>query len=61
MYWDFWTLNEAAFVQLCEDANLQELMDFPQPYTRSLARLMIFLQCRTPELSRGNIEGELNN
>ena len=27
--WSFWTMNEVQFLQICGEAGIQELMDFP--------------------------------
>ena len=58
--WSFWTMNEAQFVQICGEAGIQELMDFPPPYVRNTAGLKILLKCVTTYLSRGHYEGDLD-
>ena len=60
VFWEFWSRDEAEFVQLCAEANIHDLMDFPAPYVRSLASLKVFLKCITTYLSRGYFEGDLD-
>ena len=58
--WSFWTLDAALFRQMCVDAGLHELMDFPAPYARSPASLKVLLKCISSYLSRGHFEGDLD-
>ena len=60
MKWSFWTLNEVQFWQICGEAGIQDLMDFPPPYVRNPASLKIMLKCITTYLSRGHFEGDLD-
>ena len=58
--WSFWTLDAALFRQICIDAGIHELMDFPAPYVRSPANLKAILKCISSYLSRGHFEGYLD-
>ena len=58
--WSYWTMNEAQFVQICGEAGIQELMDYPPPYVRTISSLKVFLKCVTTYLSRGHFEGDLD-
>ena len=58
--WSYWTLDEVQFRQICAEAGIQDLMDFPPPYVRNPASLKIILKCITTYLSRGHFEGDLD-
>ena len=58
--WSFWTLDAALFRQICIEAGIHELMDFPAPYARSPASLKVILKCISSYLSRGHFEGDLD-
>ena len=58
--WSFWTLDEALFRQICIEAGIHDLMDFPPPYVRSPASLKVILKCISTYLSRGHFEGDLD-
>ena len=46
--WTFWTMNEIQFWQICGEAGIQNLMDFPIPYARNTTSLKVMLNvwCR---------------
>ena len=52
--WNYWTIDNAALVQLCEEVIITELMDWPAPYERSPGNLKILLKAIVSYLSRGN-------
>ena len=58
--WAFWTCEANVLTQLCEEAEIQDLMDLPIPYVRNTANLRILLKCVISYLSRGYFEGQLD-
>ena len=54
--WNYWTIDNDALVQLCEEVNLTELMDWHPPYVKSTGNLKILLKAIVSYLSRGNFE-----
>ena len=54
--WNYWTIDNDALVQLCEEVNLTELMEWHPPYVRSTGNLKILLKAIVSYLSRGNFE-----
>ena len=58
--WNYWTIDNAALVQLCEDVIITELIDWPPPYVRSPANLKILLTVVKSYLSKGNFEIHLD-
>ena len=60
LQWNYWTIPADILTQLCQEVNIGELIDWPPPYTRSLASLKILLKAVASYLSRGNFEILLN-
>jgi hypothetical protein len=58
--WNFWEVSQAELTVLGTRYDLENLMDWPAPYVRSLERLKIYLKCITTYLSRGNVEVPLD-
>ena len=58
--WAFWTCEVDVLTELCEEAEIHDLMDLPIPYVRNLASLKTLLKCVVSYLSRGNFEGQLD-
>ena len=58
--WTFWTMNEIQFWQICGEAGIQNLMDFPIPYARNTTSLKVMLKCVVSYLSKGYFEGDLD-
>ena len=58
--WTFWTCEPDLLTQLCEEAEIQDLMDLPIPYVRNAASLRTLLKCVISYLSRGYFEGQLD-
>ena len=54
--WTYWTIDNDALVQLCEEVIMTELMDWHAPYERSPGNLKILLKAIVSYLSRGNFE-----
>ena len=44
LQWNYWTIPADILTQLCQEVNIGELIDWPPPYTRSLASLKILLK-----------------
>ena len=58
--WNFWMVPQGELTALGEQFNLQELMNWPAPYTRSTAALKIFLKALECYTSRENFEGAID-
>ena len=58
--WSYWTMNQAEFVQICGEAGIHELMEYPAPYVRNTSNLKVLLKCVATYLSRGHFEGDLD-
>ena len=58
--WTFWTMNELQFWQICSEAGIHNLMDFPVPYTRNTTSLKVILKCVVSYMSKGYFEGDLD-
>ena len=58
--WAFWTCEANVLMQLCEEAEIQDVMDLPPPYVRNTANPRIRLKCVVSYLSRGYFEGQLD-
>ena len=58
--WAFWTCEADVLMQLCEEAEIQDVMDIPPPYVRNTANLRILIKCIVSYLSRGYFEGQLD-
>ena len=56
----YFTLTQAAITTLAEGLSLHEFMDWPPPYIRDGAKLMVLLRCIKSYMSRGNIETSLD-
>ena len=58
--WAFWTCEANVLMQLCEEAEVQDVMDIAPPYVRNTANLKTLIKCIVSYLSRGYFEGQLD-
>ena len=58
--WAFWDIGQNDMTVLCQRYDIEELMNWQEPYIRSLDKMKVFLKCVVSYLSRGNFEGELD-
>ena len=61
LIWGFWSVHTPTFRGLCKLYGLEELLAFPQLYSRTANNLETILKCIKTYLSRGNFEDNLNN
>jgi hypothetical protein len=54
--WNYWNIPADILTQLCQDVNLEELIDWQPPFTRSIGSLKVLLKAVASYLSRGNFE-----
>ena len=52
--WTYWTMDELEFQQICGEAMIHELMEYPAPYARNSSNLKILLKCVVSYLSRSH-------
>ena len=57
--WALWDIGQNDMTVLCQRYDIEELMNWQEPYIRSLDKIKVFLKCVVSYLSRGNFEGEL--
>ena len=52
--WNYWTIHNDELTRLCQDVNLEELIDWHPPFTRTTGNLKVLLKAVVSYLSRGN-------
>ena len=58
--WGFWDINQNEMTALGQCYNIEELMNWQEPYVKSLEKMKVFLKCLVSYLGGGNFEGELD-
>ena len=58
--WAFWTCEVNVLTQMCEEAEIQDVMDIAPPYVRNTVNLKTLIKCIVSYLSRGYFEGQLD-
>ena len=58
--WGFWDIGQNDMTALGQSYNIEELLNWQEPYVKSLEKMKVFLKCVVSYLSRGNFEGELD-
>ena len=56
----YFTISQAEITAKAAAYNLHECMDWPAPYTKGVSKLKILFKCVKTYLSRGNVEGPLD-
>ena len=54
--WNYWTIHNDELTRLCQDLNLEDLIDWHPPFTRTTGNLKVLLKAVVSYLSRGNFE-----
>ena len=57
--WGFCDIGQNDMTALGQRYNIEELLNWQEPYVKSLEKMKVFLKCVVSYLSRGNFEGEL--
>ena len=54
--WNYWTIHSDELIRLCQEVNVEDLIDWHPPFARTMGTLKVLLKAVVSYLSRGNFE-----